>query len=133
METIMKKKKGILVITLIVVGSLFFFTACKPHSTKSAFMLDYVSESLDLTTEQEKMLGDIKDEICEKMKELRGGKDDFHALLKEQLAGDKLDKEFIQQAIMEHRTKKDIIIDLAVDKLIDFHAQLTPDQRAKLV
>ena len=55
------------------------------------------------------------------------------ATLKEQLAGEKIDKTVIQKLVAEHRGRMDRVIDLAIDRLVDFHGDLTAEQRNKLV
>ncbi len=57
----------------------------------------------------------------------------MHATLKAQLTSEEIDKEVIRQLVTDHRSKMDSVLELAIEKLADFHAELTPEQRTKLV
>lgn len=129
----MKKKKGIIALAVTVVSSLLLFTACKGHHPKGAFMLDYFSEALDLTQEQQENLGGIRTELMEQVELMHEDKAEMHEILKTQLASETIDKEVVRQLITDHRAKMDIVIDLAVERLAAFHSDLSSEQREKLI
>ncbi len=131
----MKKKTkntGIIVLTALALCSLFLFTGCKKHGNRGALVLDYISEALDLTVPQEEELDAIKKEIFAEIGRIRQEKEAMHNTLKNQLTSESIDKEVIRQLIQDHRAKMDPVIALAVDRLSDFHATLSPAQREKL-
>ncbi len=129
----MKLKKSMTVLTIIALGSMLLFAGCKPHHSRGAFILDYISEALDLTAEQQSSLEAIKVELEEKIEAMHKDKAEKHSLIKELLISNSIDKETVQQMITEHRSKMDEVIELAVDRLIAFHATLSAEQREKLV
>ncbi len=129
----MKTKKRYIAIAVTVLSSLILFTACKHNNNRTGFIFDYVSETLDLTEDQQEKLQSIKDEIMVQVDLMHDGKEEKHAVIKEQLGGESIDKEVFRQLVSEHRTQMNTIVDLAIDRLADFHADLTPEQRTKLV
>ena len=130
----MKKKKSIAALTVVGLCSLLIFAGCKRnHHHHGAFALDYVVEVLDLTEAQEKKLDSIHEEIFAKVELMHKDKEKMHDTLKEQINSERIDKEVIRGLVKEHRAQMDSVIELAIDKLTDFHSELTPDQRAKLV
>ncbi len=128
----MNRKKGIIAFAVTLVSSLLLFTACKEHHPKGAFMLDYFSEALDLTVEQQESLTEIRTEIMEKVEAMHEDKAQMRETLKEQLTAETIDKEVVRGLIADHRSRMDEVIDLAVDRLAAFHGELTPEQRDKL-
>ena len=128
----MNRKKGIIAFAVTLVSSLLLFTACKEHHPKGAFMLDYFTEALDLTAEQQESLTEIRSEIMEKVEAMHEDKTQMRETLKEQLTAETIDKEVVRGLIADHRSRMDEVIDLAVDRLAAFHGELTPEQRDKL-
>ena len=111
-------KKGLTIATIcVLISAALVFTGCRSdsHQGKVEFMVDYISETLDLTDPQREQLDGIKEEF---MAELR----------KEQI-----DRQRIKELISQKRSQMDEIIDLAVVRLAEFHSTLTPEQREKLV
>jgi Spy/CpxP family protein refolding chaperone len=133
MEKIMKTKKRYIAIAVTALSSLILFTACKHQTNRTGFIFDYVTESLDLTETQQEQLESIRDEIMALVDIMHEDKDEVHAILKEQLTSEAVDKEVIRQLVADHRSKMDSILDLAIVRLADFHSDLTPEQRTKLV
>ena len=131
----MRREHFFTAITLGIILSLVLFTGCKSnsHGKKHEFALDYISETLDLTDAQEARLGTIKEEVEEKTAARRKEKKAMYATLKEQLAADQMDEKIIKSLVAGHREKMNQVIDLVVDRLMGFHKELTPDQKAKLI
>ena len=128
----MNRKKGIIAFAVTLVSSLLLFTACKEHHPKGAFMLDYFTEALDLTAEQQESLTEIRTEIMKNVEAMHEDKAQMRETLKEQLTAETIDKEVVRGLIADHRSRMDEVIDLAVDRLAAFHGELTPEQRDKL-
>jgi Spy/CpxP family protein refolding chaperone len=129
----MKKKKGFITLAVTVVSSLLLFTACKEHRPKGEFMLDYFSEALDLNAEQQEKLSGIRTELEEQVENMHEDKAEMHETIKTQLANETIDKEVVRQLIADHRAKMDTLTDLAVDRLAAFHAELSAEQKEKLI
>ena len=95
--------------------------------------MDYISESLDLTAAQESHLAQIKDDIQAKVDLIHKDRQAMRATLKQQLGSDRMDTAVIKDLVSRHREQMNQVIDLAVDRFIIFHRELSPDQRAKLI
>lgn len=114
--------------------STLFMSGCHGHRPgKTAFALEYVNEVLDLTAAQEEKLNAIKDELLSDFGQVRKDKKEIYSVLKEQIARESIDRDAVRQLVADHQARKYTIIERAVDKLVDFHGKLTPEQRAKLV
>ena len=129
-------KKGlylsiIVVLTLSVAG----LAGCRRHSPgqKAEFMMDYVSETLDLDESQQAHLDQIKDELLEKGMQMRADKAAMHGELVAQLRSEAIDPDRLKAMVTEHRVKLEALIDLGIIRLAEFHKTLTPEQREKLV
>lgn len=130
------KKWAIIITTLLTGSTMLLFGGCRHghHKTEHIdFVIDYLEEVLDLDTVQQTKLTEIRKELTEKLATLRNSRHKMQPMLKEQLAGENIDKNVIKQAIAEHRQELDSLIDLAVDRLAEFHGLLTPAQRQKLI
>ncbi|MBU1567546.1 MAG: periplasmic heavy metal sensor [Proteobacteria bacterium] len=130
------KKWAIIITTLLAGSSLLLFGGCRHGHHKAEhidFIVDYLEETLDLDTAQQAKLAEIRKEFTEKVTTLKGSRQKMRPMVKEQLAADKIDAKVIKQAIALHRQELDSVMDLAVDRLAEFHAILTPAQRQKLI
>ncbi|CAB1060813.1 hypothetical protein D1BOALGB6SA_5580 [Olavius sp. associated proteobacterium Delta 1] len=129
-------KKGLYIamIALLIAG-VTGLSGCRRHSHahKAEFMVDYITETLDLTESQQEQLKQIKDELMEKAQQMHTNKESMHEELVAQLRGEEIDKVRVKSMVAEHRDQMDEIIDLIVDRLAEFHKTLTPEQKEKLV
>jgi len=129
-------KKG-LYLTLIafLLISIAGFAGCRRHSPyqKAEFMVDYVSETLDLNESQKAHLDLIKEELLEKGVQMRADKATMHAELITQLRSEEIDQDRLKSMVTAHKVKMEELIDLAIVKLAEFHKTLSPEQREKLV
>ena len=124
----------ILLIGMLVSGAALF-SGCRRHSHghKAEFIVDYISETLDLNDSQQAQLDQIKDELMEKAQLMHADKASMHAELVAQLRSAEIDQELVKAKIAEHRTKMDEIVDLIVIRLAEFHKTLTAEQKEKLI
>lgn len=129
-------KKGLTIsmIALLIAG-VAGFSGCRRHSHahKAEFMVDYISEALDLTDSQQAQLNQIKDELMESAREMHANKESMHAELVAQLRSEQIDQALVKARIAQHRAQMDDIIDLMVVRLAEFHQTLTPEQKEKLI
>ena len=129
-------KKG-LTITLLVslVFGVGIFSGCRSHShgRGAEFAVDYVSEVLDLTEPQEQQLNQIKEELMEKVTQMRANKAKYHDEAIAQLRSEEIDQARVKAMIAEHRAQMDELIDLMVVRISEFHRTLTSEQKEKLV
>jgi Spy/CpxP family protein refolding chaperone len=129
-------KKGLyLSIIAVLVLGIAGLAGCRRHSPqqKAEFIMDYVSESLDLNAGQQAHLEQIKDELMEKGLQMHADKAAMHEEFVAQLRSEEIDPDRIKAMVAERRAKMDELIDLGIVRLAEFHKTLTPAQREKLV
>jgi Spy/CpxP family protein refolding chaperone len=130
----LKKGLTIALIGVFISGALVF-TGCRSHSHegKAEFMIDYIAETLDLTDEQRVQLDGIKDEFIAKAKEMHAQKEAMHAAFMDELRKEQISRENLNDLIDQKRAQMDGFINLAMDRLVEFHKTLSAEQREKLV
>jgi Spy/CpxP family protein refolding chaperone len=129
-----RKLTIIALITVMGLGSVLFVGCRHPgHQRGAAFMMDYMAEALDLNEDQQAMANLYKDEIMAKVKDMHSEKKRMHDEIKAQLAGDAIVTARVKALVAEQRAGMDDVIDLVVDRVAQFHATLSPEQRTKLV
>ena len=130
----LKKGLTIALIGVLVSGALVF-TGCRSHSHhgKAEFMIDYIAETLDLTDAQRVQLDGIKDEFIAKAREMHAQKEAMHAAFMAELRKEEISREALSGLIDQKRAQMDEIVNLAMDRLVEFHKTLSPEQREKLV
>jgi len=124
----------ILMIGMLISGGAMF-SGCRRHSHahKAEFVVDYISETLDLNESQQAQLDQIKDELMAKAQQMHADKESMHGESVAQLRSEEIDQERVKALIAAHRAKMDEIIDLVVVRLAEFHKTLTPEQKEKLI
>lgn len=136
-------KKGEIMVRILTIIALIaafglgsaMFVGCqhRGHQRGAEFMMDYMAEALDLNEEQKAMANLHKDEILAKVRAMHTEKKNMHDELKTQLSGDTIDTVRVKALVAEHRAGMDDVVNLVVDKVAEFHATLSPEQRTKLV
>ena len=129
-------RKGLYILLIgILISGVGLFSGCRRHSHghKAEFMVDYISEALDLSESQQAQLDQIKDELMAKAKGMHADKESLHEELVTQLRSEEIDQVRVKAVIAEHREKMDEIIDLMVVHLAEFHKTLTAEQKEKLI
>ena len=129
-------KKGLYFLLIgVLIAGLGLFTGCRrsSHAQKAEFMVDYVSETLDLDASQQAQLNQIKDELIKKVQQMRAGRASMYEELVAQLRSEEIDQARVSTIIAERRAQMDELIDLLVVRLAEFHKTLTPEQKEKLV
>ena len=130
----LKKGLYISVVALLIAG-VAGLSGCRRHSHahKAEFMVDYITDTLDLTESQQEQLNRIKDELMEKAQQMHTDKESMHEELVAQLRSEEIDQALVKAKIAEHRAQMDDIIDLMVVRLAEFHKTLAPEQKEKLI
>jgi len=130
----LKKGLYISVVALLIAG-VAGLSGCRRHSHahKAEFMVEYITDTLDLTESQQEQLNRIKDELMEKAQQMHTDKESMHEELVAQLRSEEIDQALVKAKIAEHRAQMDDIIDLMVVRLAEFHKTLTPEQKEKLI
>ena len=119
----------------LLIAAVAGFSGCRPHShaNKAAFMVDYISETLDLSESQQEQLNRIKDELMEKAQQMRAGRASMYGEIIAQLRSEEIDQARVMAIIAERRAQMNELIDLLVVRLAEFHKTLTQEQKEKLV
>ena len=130
----LKKGLTIALICVFISGALIF-TGCRSGSQKgkAEFMIDYIAETLDLTDPQREQLDGIKEEFMAKAKEIHAQKEAMHAAFMAELRKAEINRENLKVLIDQKRAQMDDFINLAMDRLVEFHKILSPEQKEKLV
>jgi len=129
-------KKGLYVLLIgILIAGLGLFTGCRRSSPahKAEFMVDYISETLDLDATQQAQLNQIKNELMEKAQQMRDGRASMYGEIIAQLRSEEIDQARVMAIIAERRAQMNELIDLLVVRLAEFHKTLTQEQKEKLV
>jgi Spy/CpxP family protein refolding chaperone len=129
-------RKGLYILLIgMLISGVALFSGCRRHSHghKAEFMVDYISEALDLNESQQAQLDQIKDELMTKAKGMHVDKEALHEELVTQLRSEEIDQVRVKVIIAEHREKMDEIIDLMLAHLAEFHKTLTAEQKEKLI
>ena len=131
----MVRKASYIVLIAVLFSGLLTFAGCRHHRhPKGAeLMMDYMTEVLDLNDVQMETLERIKEEILEKAEQMRADKKATHEEIMTLAGSEVIDKEQLKNAIANHRAQMDEIVNLAVDRFVEFHQMLTSEQKAKLV
>ena len=129
-------KKGLYILLIgMLISGVALFSGCRRHSHghKAEFMVDYISETLDLNESQQAQLDQIKDELMAKAQQMHADKESMREELVAQLRSEEIDQVRVKAVIAEHRAQMDEIVDLIVVRLAEFHKTLTPEQKEKLI
>jgi len=129
-------KKGLYIALIgMLISGVALFSGCRRHSHghKAEFVVDYISETLDLNESQQAQLDQIKDELLVKAQGMHADKESMHGELVAQLRSEEIDQVRVKTLVAEHRAKMDEIVDLIVVRLAEFHKTLTPEQKEKLI
>jgi periplasmic protein CpxP/Spy len=98
---------------------------------RAEYAVKHIASKLDLTDEQKTKLNAIKDEIVAKFKEERGK----HKGTREQAVAlwkqDTVNRADVEKLFAEREEHMKTMRPFIIDKLIEFHGMLTPEQRAK--
>jgi len=129
-------KKGLYVglIALLVVSVAGLAGCRRPGGGhKAEFMIDYVTEVLDLNDAQQEQLSRIKGEFVEKGRQMNDSREEMHAEIIAQLKSEEIDQQRLQQLVAVKRAQVDELVDLMIVRLAEFHRTLSPEQKAKIV
>jgi protein CpxP len=137
-EAVMKKRIIIistLVTTLLVSG----LAACKHGSHFNGFdefdqqaVVNRVASRLDLNDSQKAQFQDIVGEFAARAKALHADRQARHQELADLVRQETVSRETVDRLVAEKFDRMKELADLAEDRLIAFHATLTPEQREKL-
>ena len=131
----MLKKITIIAIITVLVCGLVSIMGCRRHAQMGqvAFMMDYLTEALDLTDDQQALLKQYVGDVMKKGMELKKNQAIVRQAVIEQFKNDAIDQQYILNLIARNKSKSDEMTQLVIQRFSDFHQMLTPEQRAKLL
>ena len=96
-------------------------------------MVEEIADELDLDDSQTALLNRIKDEMMAKRQEMKGDKEMFQKALLEETKSESFDKARIQGLVDAHIVKARETAPFFLQKIVELHAALTPEQRQLVV
>jgi Spy/CpxP family protein refolding chaperone len=137
-EAVMKKR-NILISTLFSVMLVTGLAACKHGRSCGSFdefdrqaVVNRVASHLDLSESQKAELQDIVGEFADRVKALHADRQAHHRELADLVRQETVSRQTVDRMVAEKLDRMKELADLAADRLIAFHATLTPGQREKL-
>ncbi len=114
------------------------FGGCRMHHNsffhsspeeKAEKIINYISDELDMNEAQRIVMNKIKEDIIEKHKELHADKGDMHNKAFELATKETLTKADLEAAFGDKADKIMEMKDFMMEKIVEFHAILTPEQK----
>ncbi len=132
----MKSHKYKKLFAIIALFSLAGMNACRPWKHKSPeeraeWMVKRISKELDLNDTQKQALNRIKDEFIAKHKADRPQMEAQFAALSDLVRSDTIDQAKLKDLRKKHQAHRESMENFFVEKAIEFHKVLTPEQRVK--
>lgn len=134
-----KRSKVILSIVIIVItiftikGIVFARHLHKFADGPGEFLIEKISENLNLDAAQIAQLERIKEEIKTKMEANKPNRDNMFEDLANEFKKDNMDKNKMKELSEQKEKQMQEMKDFMMDKIIEFHNILTPEQRNKTV
>jgi periplasmic protein CpxP/Spy len=123
---------------LVLFSGLFFSGCSRMHfchqspEKRADYFVKMITKELDLNDEQKAKLNKIKNEVLAKFKEAKAENADAHSKAIALIRQEKLDAATLDKFISEKEDKFKKIKPFVIEKIIEFHSMLTPEQRVKL-
>lgn len=106
---------------------------CRPSPEKKAdWMAKKIASKLDLNDAQKAKLSRIKEEVLARMKNESAGREKTGREAIALVKSDRLDAAAVNRIFDEREAAMKRLKPFIVEKIVEFHAMLTPEQRAKL-
>jgi protein CpxP len=137
-EAVMKKR-NVLIITLLSIFMVTGVVACKYGHYPRGFdefdlgaAVNRIAFRLDLDESQKSDLKKITTEIVDKEKEMHADREAHHKELADLVRQETISRDTVDRMIADKLEKFQEMADFAAERLIAFHATLTPEQREKV-
>jgi Spy/CpxP family protein refolding chaperone len=104
---------------------------CATPEERAAMIVKRIACDLKLTKEQVEKVNKIKDEILLRTKGLRDERETVHKEWMDLVRSDRLDKNRLTDFINKREEKIRALKPFFIDKMVEFHDLLTPEQRVK--
>ncbi|MBN1412701.1 MAG: Spy/CpxP family protein refolding chaperone [Spirochaetales bacterium] len=128
---------------LLLAGFVLLTVSCQGHGPMGhngkriekikEYALFRISSELDLTENQKTMLNNSIDEIHKKMEEVHSNRDGHFTEMKALILSSTITEDQVDRFIQDRINEMAPVKELAIQKLVEFHATLTPEQKAKII
>jgi uncharacterized membrane protein len=132
-------KRKVLLITLVSLALATGFAACKHGYHRGGFdefdleaAVSRITSRLDLNETQKADLEVIASEVAAKAKEMHGDREAGHQKMADLVRQESIRRDTVDHMVEEKLDKILEMTDFVADRLIAFHATLTPEQREKI-
>ena len=116
-----------------IIGMLFAVTAChRSPEHRTEHMVNHAADQYDLNDEQRGKLQDVVDTAMAAGRQMHEAHTAKKQALVEMLVSDSFDKTLVKQALEDAWANIDAFSPAVIDKVADFHASLTPEQRGAI-
>jgi Spy/CpxP family protein refolding chaperone len=133
----MKRSVKLILLTVFITVTAVGITACghRHHSSeeRAEWLVQRITDSLDLNDAQQAKLQAIKQEFEQGMKKYHEQRQAFYDRLLEDVQKPQLDKQLLLDMVDSRKQAYDEIAPRLIDKVIDFHASLNAEQKQKIV
>jgi len=131
----MLKTTGAIAAVILVAGAALAFVGCHARSPegRADWFVEKMTRELELDESQAARLDDIKGGVLEKVRQARADRGIIRETVMAELEKDTIDQERLNRLVDERIARAREIAAFAIAELADFHAELTPVQREKLV
>lgn len=117
----------------VLIKGIAFAQPMNRHGDGPMFLIGKISKNLDLTIDQKAKVENIMEQIKQKMEANKPDRESMFNEFAEQFKKDKLDKNQILEDMKAKELKSQEMKEFMLDKIIEFHSILTPEQRNKAV
>jgi len=132
MKNLSLTRKIQLIVVMLLSG--LFLTACKgPNEGHGGMMFDIAAYKLDLTEAQEEKWFAIRDELQQLRKEARKEKQSYLDQATTLIMAESLDQAEVLNQFEQHQRRMLSAAPSVVNKLSEFHATLTLEQKEKVL
>ena len=137
-----QRLKFIILIALLVI-TVIATTGCRRRhrmpepslflQKQATFLINKISKELNFTEEQKAISNKIKEEIIVKHEEMRKNRGKYKGEIIELIRSDRITKEQIYKFLESKELKRKKMQDFMIEKAVQFHSMLTPEQREKII
>lgn len=135
--------KIILISATVLIAGMFVISGCAHRGfhrfgggspeKRAEFIVDKISDELDLTDPQKAKLNSIKDEVIAKHKSRKDIYEGTFNTLQSEIKKDKMDEKLLLSKLNEFSKDREEMHTFMVSKLVEFHSMLTDEQKQTLI
>lgn len=124
-----------LIVTALIFSSVFGIVYAKKkfRDGPPGFIIEMLTQNLNLSENQKAQVERLKVQVKEKMEQNKPDGESAMDELANEFKKDQLDKKKLMELADKKEHKKEEMKEFMMDKLIEFHNILTPEQRNKVV